>query len=271
MDALSLIDSWPVNNVAAAITRPNGTTTTRGDASRLFRLASISKIITTWATLVAVEEGSIGLDSPVGQPGCTLRHLLSHAGGYAFDGVEPISTPGKRRIYSNTGIELAADAVAQATDMPFARYLSEAVLEPLQLTHTELQGSPAHGIWSTVADMTLLLAELASATILAPSTVADATTTQFPNLNGVVPGVGTCRPCPWGLGAELHGLKSPHWMGTNNSPETFGHFGGAGTMMWIDPVAGVSVIALTDRLFDEWATDALRLWPEFSDAALAET
>ena len=69
---------------------------------------------------------------------------------------------------------------------------------------------------------------------------------------------------------EIHGAKHPHWMGATNSPAAFGHFGGAGTMLWIDPVARVSVIALTDRSFDEWATDALRLWPELSDAVVAD-
>ena len=31
--------------------------------------------------------------------------------------------------------------------------------------------------------------------------------------------------------------KSPHWTGSHNSPQTYGHFGQGGTMLWIDPVA----------------------------------
>lgn len=221
--------------------------------------------------LVAVEEGSIALDSPVGQPGCTLRHLLSHAGGYSFDGGAPIVAPGRRRIYSNTGIELAADAVAGATGLPFVEYLAEAVLQPLGMADTVLRGSPAHGIWSTIDDVAKLLGELMHPTLLASETARDAASVQFPELVGVVPGVGSFRPCPWGLGVEIHGHKHPHWMGAMNSPETFGHFGGSGTMLWLDPVAGMGVAALTDRPFDEWRDDALVLWPEFSDAVLAES
>ena len=56
----------------------------------------------------------------------------------------------------------------------------------------------------------------------------------------------------------------------NELAETFGHFGGAGTFMWVDPAVGVACLALTDRAFDEWAAEALRAWPEFSDAVLAE-
>ena len=269
MEPLSLIDSWPVHNVAAAIVAHDGTVTTRGDVRHPIRLASLAKVISTWAILVAVEEGSISLDHPVGQPGCTLRHLLSHAGGYAFDGTEPITTPGRSRIYSNTGIELAADEVCQATGVPFTEYLNEAILVPLGMVDTELRGSPAHGMWSTVTDVVRLIGEIMRPTLLAVETVREATSVQFESLSGVVPGVGSFRPCPWGLGVEIHGAKQPHWMGVTNSAATFGHFGGAGTMMWIDPLIEVGVVALTDRPFDEWREDALRLWPEFSDAVVS--
>ena len=108
MQALQFIDTWPVDNVAAAVIDASGTVVISGDPNRRFRIASMAKPITTWACLVAVEEGIVGLDQPVGQRGCTLRHLLSHAGGYPFDGAEPIAKPGVRRIYSNTGIEMVA-------------------------------------------------------------------------------------------------------------------------------------------------------------------
>ena len=143
MEALRLTRSWPVDHVAAAVVGPDGSTHTVGDVERRFRLASITKVLTGWATLIAVEEGIVALDQPAGQPGCTLRHLLAHAGGYPFDGAQPIAPPGRRRIYSNGGIELAAAAVADAASMPFADYLREAVLEPLGMASTELRGSPA--------------------------------------------------------------------------------------------------------------------------------
>ena len=268
-DPLVAIDDWPVTRVGAAVVRVGDAPIVRGDTSAPFRLASISKIVTTWAALVAVEEGSIALDTPVGQPGCTLRHLLSHAGGYAFDGDVPIAAPGARRIYSNTGIELAAAAVATATGIEFADYLAEAILHPLGMAGAELRGSPAHGIHAGVDDLVRFVGEIDRPTLLSAATVADARSVQFPELTGVVPGIGMFRPCPWGLGGEIHGAKHPHWMGATNSAETFGHFGGSGTMMWSDPVHGVSLIAVTDRSFDEWPSDAVRLWSELSDAVIA--
>jgi CubicO group peptidase (beta-lactamase class C family) len=90
---------------------------------------------------------------------------------------------------------------------------------------------------------------------------------QYNELEGVVPGLGRYSPCPWGLGPEIKGAKHPHWTATRNSSSTFGHFGGTGTFVWVDPVANVACFALTNREFDEWALSA---WPSFGDAVLNE-
>ncbi|MEY2958251.1 MAG: hypothetical protein RLZZ01_819 [Actinomycetota bacterium] len=273
MDALRLVTAWPVDRFAAAAVGPAGSTTI-GDTDHVFRLASLAKVLTAWTVLVAVEEGSLDLDAPLGHgagpDGATLRHLLSHSAGFGFDGDTAIAEVGTRRIYSNTGIERAADEVSGATGIDFATYLGEAILEPLGMARTELRGSPAHGIWSTVSDMMRFVDELRSPRLIARSTWTDATTVQFPALAGTIPGIGRIDPCPWGLGPEIRGEKFPHWTGRTNGPSTFGHFGGAGTMMWVDPDADVGLVALTDRPFDDWSDEALRRWPELSDAVLAE-
>ncbi len=41
-------------------------------------------------------------------------------------------------------------------------------------------------------------------------------------------------------------------------------------MMWADQHHDVGLVALTDRPFDEWAAEALRLWPALSDAVIDE-
>ncbi|MCU0260778.1 MAG: beta-lactamase family protein [Ilumatobacteraceae bacterium] len=274
MRALGLATSWPPEHVSVAVIGPSGVVATSGDPTWPYRLASIAKVVTAWAALVAVEEGIVSLDHRPRhievQSGCTLRHLLSHAGGYAFDGPDPIAPPGTRRIYSNTGIELAAAEVAGAAEMPFADYLAAAVLEPLGMHATELRGSPAHALWSNLDDTSRFARELLRPTLISADTAADAIRPQFPTLAGIVPGVGRFSPCPWGLGTEIKGDKSPHWTGRANSPATFGHFGGSGTMMWVDPAVDTALVALSDLLFDEWADEALRRWPELSDAVLLE-
>jgi CubicO group peptidase (beta-lactamase class C family) len=93
----------------------------------------------------------------------------------------------------------------------------------------------------------------------------DATTVQFPGLDGVLPGYGVQRPNDWGLGFEIRDSKSPHWTGARNSARTFGHFGQAGGFIWADPDAELAFVVLTDRDFGDWALD---LWPEISDRVL---
>lgn len=266
---LESITTWAVPNAAAAVVAADGSVLERwGDTTRPFRLASITKMLTGWATMIAVEENVVALDDAVGQPGCTLRHLLAHAGGYAFDGPDPITMPERTRIYSNTGIEIAASYVSDAAAMPFADYLTAAVAEPLQMTSTTITGSPAHGACGSVDDLATFVTELQHPRLLSDGGAAETATIQYPSLTGIVPGVGRFAPCPWGLGIEIRGDKSPHWTGTTNSPSTFGHFGGAGTMLWVDPAAGRSLIALTDRRFDDWP-EALESWRRLSDDVLA--
>jgi len=270
VQALSAVGTWDVPHAAAAVVAADGrVVATSGDVDRDFRLASLTKVVTGWAAMIAVEEGIVALDDPVGQPGCTLRHLLAHAGGYPFNSTEPISAPGRRRVYSNSGIELAAAHVEQRAAMPFAQYLTEGVLQPLGRPGARLRGSPAHGLWASVGDVAVLLAELHQPRLLTPANAAEAVTVQYPHLSGIVPGVGRFDPCPWGLGIEIRGDKSPHWTGATNSPSTFGHFGGSGTMMWVDPGVGCALVALTDRDFDDWP-EAVASWRSLGDAVVAE-
>lgn len=272
--ALELTAEWPVPTVAAAVVA-DGTVADRiGPTAHLFRLASIGKTITTWACLIGVEEGIIALDDPVGPDDGerrTLRHLLAHAGGYGFDAGDRIIAPEKKRIYGNAGIEVAAEHLAIAAAMPFEEYLRIGLLEPLAMTATELRGSPADSIWSTVDDLARFVIEVTDPVLVSTATAAAAVRPHFPELGGIVPGVGRFDTCPWGLGFEIRGNKAPHWTGSRNTPATYGHFGGSGTMMWIDPgLDDLAMIALTDRSFDEWGDEALRLWPQISDAVIEE-
>ncbi len=221
------------------------------------------------AVLVAIEEGSLALDQPAGPPGSTVAHLLSHSSGLAPDDVEnaTLSRLATRRIYSNHGFEVLGRTLEEATDFTLANYLSEAVLLPLGMTNTALTGPAGFGASSSVDDLLKLGKELLTPTLLSPETLAQATTPHLANLSGVLPGFGRQDPNPWGLGFEIKGTKSPHWMGSKNSPRTFGHFGRSGTFFWLDPDAGVFCTALTDKPFGPWAASA---WPVFSDLVLTE-
>ncbi len=88
----------------------------------------------------------------------------------------------------------------------------------------------------------------------------------YPDLAGILPGIGPQDPNEWGLGFEIRGYKTPHWTGRTNSPATFGHFGASGSFLWVDPAIGRSLLVLTDRNFGPWALDA---WPPLADAVVA--
>ena len=269
---LDLVTVWPVPNVAAAIHRRGSVLESVGPTARPFRLASIGKTLVAWSYLVGVEEGIVGLDDIVGPDDGhvrTVRHLLSHAGGHGFDEGDPIVAPERTRRYGNHGIEVAAAHLAHAAEMPYGEYLRLGVLEPLGMTSTDVRGSPATHTWSSVDDLVLFCAEVARPRLVTEATGALAVRPHFPSLGGIVPGVGRFDNCPWGLGFEVRGDKSPHWTGVRNSVATYGHFGGAGTMMWTDPAHDdLGVVALTDLPFDEWAAEALQVWPALSDAAI---
>ena len=133
MEALRQIDAWPAPTSAAGVAAPRGTLAARGVADAVLPWASVTKLVTALAVLVAVEEGIVELDEPAGPAGSTVRHLLAHASGLPPDAGAPIAEPARRRIYSNAGFELLAEHVARRAEMPFADYLRGAVPAPLRL------------------------------------------------------------------------------------------------------------------------------------------
>ncbi len=263
--AWDLASTWPVSECSIAVLH-RGDTHYFGDSQRVQRIASVSKPLAAYAALIAVEEGSIRLDDAVGQTDCTVKHLLAHAGGYPFEGALPVGKPGAKRIYSNSGFELLAQHVEHSTGIAFVEYIDDAVFAPLGMHGTTLRGSCAKDIYSCAADLTLFIEELNSPILLARETLNEAIAPVFPELSGILPGIGSFDPCPWGLGFEIRGHKDPHWTGSRNSASTFGHFGGIGTFLWIDPVADVSCIMLSEHEFDEWG---MKYWPAFSDTVLS--
>jgi CubicO group peptidase (beta-lactamase class C family) len=266
MEALRQIDGWAADVAAAGVTRPETVVATHGDTQRAVRLASVSKPITALAVLIAAEEGVVDLDEAAGPPGATVRHLLAHASGLPFEGSEPIAPPGRRRIYSNEGFRLVAEHLAARAEMPFADYVREAVCVPLRL-QLDPTGHPGAGMRGSLTDVLALARELLRPTLIAPETLAEMTSVQFPGLDGVLPDFGRFTPLDWGLGVELKGTKHPHWSGTRTSPRTFGHFGGSGTFLWVDPDKNVACACLTTREFGDWAKEA---WPRLSDDVLGE-
>ena len=265
-DALAMIDDWGAAHAAAAIVSPGGVIATRGETALTFRWASVTKIATALAVHIAEARGLLDLDEPAGPPGSTVRHLLAHASGLSFEGPAILAAPGTRRIYSNPGFDVLGSLVGERAGASFDEVLREWVLAPLGMDGTSLVERPSQGLHGPIDDLAALAREFLRPTLVSSATLAAVTSVQFPGLVGVVPVVGRFDPCDWGLGPELHDGKAPHWMGERNSPAAYGHIGGSGAFLWVDPTVDLAVAVVTDRDFGPWALDA---WPAFSDAVLA--
>ena len=263
MQALRQIDGWPVGFAAAGVLDASGVVATHGDVARVVRLASVSKPVAALALLVAAEEGVVDLDARAGPPGSTVRHLLAHTSGLPFEGTTPIARPGDRRIYSNEAFRVLAGHLTAQAEMPFAEYVQEAVCAPLEIG-LDPNGDPGSGMHASLDDVLALGRELLRPRLVAPETRDEMTSVQFPGLSGVLPDHGRFDPLDWGLGVQLN-TRPPSWMGTKTSPRAFGHFGGSGTFLWVDPDAGIACAVLTDREFGEWAKES---WPQLSDAVV---
>jgi CubicO group peptidase (beta-lactamase class C family) len=263
--ALAAADAWGAGQAALAVVDRSGMIAAHGDTERSFRWASVTKLATALAVLTAVDDGTVDLDEPAGPPGATVRHLLAHTSGLPFEGEQAVTRVASRRVYSNTGFDLLGRHLAERDGRPFDDSLRARVLDPLGCAGTTLVDRPSQGLNGPVRDLAGLARELLDPTLLTASSAAAMRTVAFPGLKGVLPGVGTFDPLDWSLGAELRGRKQPHWTGTRNSPATFGHFGGAGGFLWVDPVLAVALVCLTEREFGPWA---LAGWPACSDAVI---
>jgi CubicO group peptidase (beta-lactamase class C family) len=255
--------TWP-GPAAVAVVGPEGVLGAAGrDAA--YRWASVTKVLTGLTVVTEARAGVVDLDDEAGPEGATLRHLLAHASGLSVDEDRTLAPPGRRRIYSNRGIELAAQHLAHQAGRPFSVLLADTVLRPLHLDATWLDGSPAHGLVGPVSDLAVLAGELLEPRVLDAGAVAEVTTPTYPGLGGVLPGYGSQRPNDWGLGVELRGAKSPHWTAPGASPRTFGHFGQSGAFLWVDPDARLACVAAGSTPFGEWAVEA---WPRLSARVL---
>ena len=217
-----------------------------------------------WAMLVAVEEGiarprrSRSASRAARCATCSPTPAATRS-----TAPTPIGAAGRRRIYSNTGFELAADELSRRGRHAVRRVPAEAVFEPLGMTSTELRGSPAHGVDGTRRRPGPVRRRAAAADAdrrgaPRPTSI----TVQFPALAGIVPGVGRFDPCPWGLGFEVRGDKQPHWTGTTptrraRSATSAAPARSSGSIPTLDVGARRAHRPRVRRVADE----ALELWP----------
>ena len=197
--------------------------------------------LTGLAVLVAVEEGTVDLDEPAGPEGSTLRHLLSHASGLPPDEGPPLMPPGAAAHLLERGDR--ARRVARRASAPRSRSPSTSARRS-----SSRSGSPARSTarprGATAARSTTCSRSGASCSRRRSSRPRRSTRRPRCSSRGsraCCPSFGRMDPNDWGLAFELRDDKSPHWTSAHNSPRTFGHFGAAGTFLWVDPELGLRV------------------------------
>ena len=265
VEVLRQIDEWPTPNAAAAVFSREGVLGARGDRGRVSRWASVTKLVTAVATLVAAEEGVVELDEPAGPEGSTVRHLLAHASGLPFEGTRPIAPPdgaGSTRIPASRC--WPRHVAARGRDA-VRRVSGGRVLRPLGLP-VELRGSPASGLHGGLDGLSPSPRALRADPRGAGDARGGDERRSFPACQAWCPASDAGIPTT-GASASSSATGRRRTGRVRNSPRTFGHFGGSGSFLWIDPEAGLGCACLTDRDFGDWALEA---WPRLSDAVLEE-
>lgn len=236
-----------------------------GPSRQAFPVASVTKMLFAYAIGIAVEEGSVAYEQAVGPPGATLADLMAHTSGLPFIGRSPIARPRTRRIYSNSGVEVAGDHLRRATSIKAPAYVTEAVVGPLDLATVSLTDHVAFGASAGACDLVRFGLETLRPSLIASATMDRITTPWCPDLDGVLPGFGRLTPNPWGLGFELRGHKSPHWTPRSAPATTYGHFGQSGAFLWCDPSRGLACAFVGNSEFSAWHHDT---WPQLGDEVL---
>ena len=91
----------------------------------------------------------------------------------------------------------------------------------------------------------------------APATSTRQRPSRFPGSRACCRASGSSIHSTGGSASSCATPRPRTGRGPRNGPATFGHFGGAGTFIWVDPVLDVALVCLTDRDYGPWALDGL--------------
>src|SRR5579872_3603291 len=145
-------------------------------AQTVYRVGSVSKLFTDLAVMQLVERGTLDLDAPITKflpdfkpvnsfgKDITLRMPMSHRAGlvreptvgHYFDPDEPslaktvqslnrtelVYAPETKTKYSNAGVTVVGFVLEETQKQPFARYLYNKLLDPMEMKHSRFEKDP---------------------------------------------------------------------------------------------------------------------------------
>jgi beta-lactamase class C len=185
----------------------------------------------------------------------------------------PVAAPGSLVQYGNHGYGLIAVMIERISGLPFAAALQDLVLGPLRIEGylgvepprapallADVRGNdppelaafnsafyrslalPWAGLVTTAVGALVLVRAFAGrpAGFVSPDLLADACSSQTDGLAGGAVAPLWYPACPWGVGPDIRGQKQPHWSPSNAAPESFGHAGASGCIVWHDPASDLS-------------------------------
>jgi beta-lactamase class C len=215
------------------------------------------------------------------------------------------SAPGETLRYSNLGPAIAARAAEEVTGTGIHELIQHLVIDPMDLESGVVltprgdyderiaivqdpahEGTPAEsyntrywrdngitwgGYFGTAKDTVRFATSFLPGreTVLSPGSVREMTTDQA---NGIPGGVESMmaiwNPAYWGIGWEVKGNKRRHWTGDLSSPDTFCHWGQAGTLTWVDPQRELGVSVFANRTVRTMWSFRPPRWAQISDALI---
>jgi len=145
---------------------------TKASGKSLFRIASMSKSVTTMAILKLRDEGKLRLDDPASRyipalksmplitkdsPPITIRNLMTHTAGFPEDnpwgdrqldtkdeqliqlldnGLSNSNAPGVQYEYSNLGFAMLGKIIGKVSGISYQQYITDHIFKPLGMNNT---------------------------------------------------------------------------------------------------------------------------------------
>ena len=219
--------------------RADGVVAERGPDELVLRWASVTKLFTAYAALIAAEEGVLDLDEPAGPAGVDRPPPPRPRLGAAVRGRRRRSQARRAADLLEHGLRPGRRAAGRARrDAVRASTCRRPSSTRSGSPGAELRGRPRRGSGERSPTSRPSAASCSRPTLVAPETLAEATAVVFPGLVGVLPGLGRQEPNDWGLGFELKDAKRPHWTGSPQlAPRPSATSAAPGTFLWVDPEA----------------------------------
>lgn len=235
------------------------------DAGSSLPWLSATKAVTAVAAARLWEQGLFTLDDRVadyvpgfesgGKGGVTIRHLLTHTGGFRFgDGLEAGWIPGERAGYHpRTGFAALAEVLHQVDGRAFVEIATHDVLAPLDIAavFTDPDNAASAGLSGPIRELAKLYEALLDGGrgVISPETLAEFTrrhrSAMFDHTFGAVVDMGL----GFILDSKMHGrIDVPYGYGPHASPGTFGHGGSQSCTGFADPKHDLTVAVMFDAM-----------------------